>query len=318
MKRIILILLGVVALMSEGKAQQDALYSQYMFNPFAINPAYAGSRSSMSGILLARKQWAGIDGAPTTGSFALHSPFKGKNFALGFNAVMDKIGPASNSGALVTYAYHLKMGPGKLSLGLRGGIYSTRLDNSLLVFSDGSDSKNTGEVYQKTVPTFDFGGYYYTNKFYVGVSANHLLASGTYNIDSTTSVLNGGNGGGSQLFNTYDRHLSLATGLAIVVNPDVVLKPSLLVKYVHGAPINVDINFSVLLNKVFWLGASVRSSKAIVGILEYNITDFVRVGYSYDFSFGAIRSYTTGSHELFLGFDVSVAKKKNAYTTRFL
>ncbi len=315
MKKLFLGLIAIVGLMSEAKAQQDALYSQYMFNPFAINPAYAGSRSSMSGVLLARKQWAGIDGAPTTGSFALHSPFKGKNFALGFNGVYDKIGPATNSGAMLTYAYHLKIGPGKLSLALRGGVYSNKLDNSVLVFDNANDSKNTGEVYQNMVPTFDFGGYYYTNKFYLGVSANHLLASGTFNIDSLSS-LNGGSG--SNLFNTYDRHISLATGVALVVNPDVVLKPSLLVKYVHGAPINVDVNFSVLLNKVFWVGASFRSSKAIVGILEYNITDFVRVGYSYDFSFGAIRSYTTGSHELFLGFDLSVSKKKNAFSTRYL
>jgi type IX secretion system PorP/SprF family membrane protein len=285
-----------------------------MFNPFAINPAYAGSRSSMSGILLARKQWAGIDGAPTTGSFALHSPFKGKNFALGFNGIYDKIGPATNAGAMLTYAYHLKLGPGKLSMALRGGVYSNKLDNSLLVFDNGSDVKNTGEVYQKMVPTFDFGGYYYTNKFYLGVSVNHLLASGTFNIDSTSI----NSGSGSQLFSSYDRHISLASGYAFVANPNVVLKPSILVKYVHGAPVNVDVNFSVLLNKVFWIGASVRSSKAIVGILEYNITDFIRVGYSYDFSFGAIRSYTTGSHEVFLGFDVSVAKKKNVYTTRFL
>jgi type IX secretion system PorP/SprF family membrane protein len=317
MKKLILGLIAIVALMSEVNAQQDALFSQYMFNPFAINPAYAGSRNSMSGVVLARKQWAGIDGAPTTGSFALHSPFKGKNFALGFNGVYDKIGPATNAGAFATYAYHLKVGPGKLSLGLRGGVYSNRLDNSVLVFNDGSDSKNTGEVFQKMVPTFDFGGYYYTNKFYLGLSANHLIASGTFNIDSVGSI-NGGVGSGSNVFSTYDRHLSLATGVALVVNPNVVLKPSLLVKYVHGAPVNVDVNFSVLLNKVFWIGASFRSSKAIVGIMEYNITDFVRVGYSYDFSFGAIRSYTTGSHELFLGFDLSVGNKKKAYTTRFL
>lgn len=315
MKKLVLGLIAIVALMSEVNAQQDALYSQYMFNPFAINPAYAGSRSSMSGVVLARKQWAGIDGAPTTGSFALHSPFKGKNFALGINGLYDKIGPATNAGAFATYAYHLKVGPGKLSLGLRGGVYSNRLDNSVLVFDDGSDSKNTGDVYQKMVPTFDFGGYYYTNKFYLGLSANHLLSSGTLSGDSLAN-LNGGSG--SNVFSTFDRHLSLATGMALVVNPDVVLKPSLLVRYVQGAPLNVDINFSVLLNKVFWIGASIRSSKSIVGILEYNITDFVRVGYSYDFAFGALRSYTTGSHELFLGFDLSVSKKKNAYTTRFL
>lgn len=311
MKKLLFGLILIMSVGSEIKAQQDALYSQYMFNPFAINPAYAGSRNALSGALIARKQWAGIDGAPTTGSFAVHSPFKGKNFALGFNGVVDKIGPASNNGAMVTYAYHLKLGPGKLSLGLRGGIYSNRLDKSLLNFGNVNDVQNTGEVYQKVVPTFDFGGYYYTNNFYAGLSINHLLSSGTYKLDSITS-------NGSQVFSTYDRHITFATGYAFVVNPDLVFKPSVLVRQVHGAPLNVDVNFSVLFNKVFWVGASFRSSKALIAILEYNITDFVRVGYSYDFSFGPIRTYTSGSHEIFLGCDLSVNKRKNAYSTRYL
>lgn len=283
--------------------QQDAMYSQYMFNPFAVNPAYAGSRSSLSGVILGRKQWAGIDGAPTTATFAVHSPFKGKNFALGFNAIVDRIGPSTNTGALATYAYHLKLGPGKLSLGLRGGMYSNRLDKSVLIFDDGTDVNNTGGFLQKIVPTFDFGGYYYTEKFYAGLSSNHILTSGTTDIDSIVS-------NGSSVFSTFDRHFMFATGYAFAINPDVVLKPSLLVKYVNGAPVNVDVNMSVLLKKVFWLGLSVRSSKDIVAVLEYNFSNFMRIGYSYDFSFGPVRTYTTGSHEIFLGFDIDTSRKQ--------
>lgn len=292
------------------QAQQDAMYSQYMFNPFAVNPAYAGSRSSLSGVILGRKQWAGINGAPTTGTFALHSPFKGKNFALGFNAIMDKIGPSTNSGALATYAYHLKLGPGKLSLGLRGGVYSNRLDKSVLIFDDGTDVNNTGGYYQKIVPTFDFGGYYYTEKFYVGLSSNHILSSGTTSIDSVVN-------NSSTVFSTYDRHFMLASGYAFDINPDVVLKPSVFIKYVHGAPVNVDINMSVLLKKVFWVGMSLRSSKDLVAVLEYNFSNFMRLGYSYDFTFGPVRTYTTGSHEIFLGFDLDVSRK-DAVSPRYL
>lgn len=309
MKKIILgllLILGGVNL----QAQQDAMYSQYMFNPFAVNPAYAGSRSSLSGVLLGRKQWSGIDGAPTTGTFALHSPFKGKNFALGFNAVMDKIGPSSNTAALMTYAYHLKLGPGKLSLGLRGGVYSNRLDKSVLIFNDGTDVNNTGGYYQKIVPTFDFGGYYYTDKFYAGLSSNHILTSGTTNIDSALN-------NSSTVFSTFDRHFMFASGYAFALNPQVVFKPSLFVKYVNGAPMNVDVNLSVLLNKVFWIGASIRSSKDLVALLEYNFSNFMRIGYSYDFNFGPIRTYTTGSHEIFLGFDLDVSRKE-AVSPRYL
>lgn len=308
MNKILLAWMLIVGLSQMVQAQQEAMYSQYMFNPFAINPAYAGSRSSLSGVLLGRKQWSGIDGAPSTATFALHSPFKGKNFALGFNAVVDKIGPSTNTGALVTYAYHLKLGPGKLSLGLRGGVYSNRLDKSVLVFNDGSDVNNTGGYYQTTVPTFDFGGYYYTEKFYAGLSSNHILSRGTTNKDSTTT---------SGVFTTFDRHFMYAMGYAHAFNPDFVLKPSLLVKYVHGAPVNVDVNVSVLLKKVFWIGVSMRSSKDLVALVEYNFSNFMRIGYSYDFAFGAVRSYTTGSHEIFLGFDLDVSRKK-AISPRYL
>lgn len=306
------ILLGLMLIIGglQLQAQQDAMYSQYMFNPFAVNPAYAGSRSSLSGVILGRKQWAGINGAPTTGTFALHSPFKGKNFALGFNAIMDKIGPSTNSGALATYAYHLKLGPGKLSLGLRGGVYSNRLDKSVLIFDDGTDVNNTGGYYQKIVPTFDFGGYYYTEKFYVGLSSNHILSSGTTSIDSVVN-------NSSTVFSTYDRHFMLASGYAFDINPDVVLKPSVFIKYVHGAPVNVDINMSVLLKKVFWVGMSLRSSKDLVAVLEYNFSNFMRLGYSYDFTFGPVRTYTTGSHEIFLGFDLDVSRK-DAVSPRYL
>ncbi len=282
-------------------AQQDALFSQYMFNPFAINPAYAGSRNSLSGVLLARKQWAGFSGAPATGTFAVHSPFKGKNFALGFNAIVEEIGPSINSGAFLTYAYHLKLPVGKLSFGLRGGLFSSRLNNNLLRFDDGTDVTNTGGVLKGMTPNFDFGAYYYTQKFYVGLSSSHLTG-GTLKFRE------------NNLTYQISRHYMLASGLAMVVNPNVVFKPSILVKYVEGAPLNFDANVSVLLKKDFWIGMSYRTNSAfnaqsLVGIFEYNITDFLRIGYSYDFAMGKLRNYNSGSHELFLGVDMNISKK---------
>ena len=113
------------------------------------------------------------------------------------------------------------------------------------------------------------------------------------------------------------RHFIATAGKAFIINDKFVLKPSGLIKYTDGAPVNVDINISCLYNKVFWLGVSYRTSKDIVIITEFNITDFMRVGYSYDISLSEIRNYSSGSHEIFIGFDFEVQKVKTI-STRFL
>ena len=156
-------------------AQQDALYSQYMFNQFTINPAYAGTRNSFSSVLLFRNQWSGLSGAPNTLNFSVHAPFSGKKMALGLNFIADEIGPSKNSSIMGTYAYHLQTSKGKLSFGLRGGFYSSSLNTSQLNFFNSSDVHNTGEVYQTITPNFDFGVYYFSPKFYSGLSVNHMF-----------------------------------------------------------------------------------------------------------------------------------------------
>lgn len=279
-------------------AQQDALYSQYMFNPLAINPAYAGSRESISGVMLYRSQWVGMDGAPNTGTFTIHSPIKGKNFALGFSMAGEKIGPTKNANAALTYAYRLRLGKGKLSFGLRGGMYSSRLDGTLLNFNNTGDSHNTGAQLKAVAPNFDFGTYYYTNKFYVGASVSHLLSE-QLKYDNPNNV-------NLQLV----QHFMVTAGYAWEINDRLVLKPSTLIKVAEGAPMNIDLNVSALFNKVFWLGASYRSSGSMIFITEYNITDFLRLGYSYDMSIGQLRKYNSGSHELFIGTDFTIGGKK--------
>jgi type IX secretion system PorP/SprF family membrane protein len=306
-KIVVLLFLAVVTL-SEYKAQKDPLYSQYMFNPMAINPAYAGTRNTISGVLLHRSQWVGIDGAPRTNSLAIHSPIKGKNFALGLNILSDKVGPTTSNTLLGTYAYHLKLGQGQLSFGLRGGFYSMTLRNSELSYSD-----NTGkpvENYNSVTTNFDFGTYYHTDKFYAGFSANHLT-------------------NGSVKFNnqveTYDlnMHLMGFAGKAFVLTPNLVIKPSALIRFTQRAPLNYDINTSVLFQKVFWLGASYRSSlsslkeASLVLITEYNISQSFRVGYSYDFNLGPIQRFNSGSHEVFLGVDLN-NNRKQSVSPRYL
>lgn len=297
MKKLIILICLFVAFQSN--AQQDALYSQYMFNPFALNPGYAGSRDAISGVLLYRNQWTGFEGAPNTASFAIHSPFKGKNFALGLNGFAETVGPSSNSGVFGTYAYKIRMPKGKLSLGLRGGLYASKFNKNLLNYADQGDQYNTGGVFRAIVPSFDFGAYYYTNKFYVGLASTHLGEFGSQFEDAAQTQLE------------LNQHYIASLGAAFEISDKVVFKPSANTRFVSGVPFNFDINASFLFNKVFWIGASYRSSQSLVFISELNITDFLRIGYAYDMDLSLLKRYNSGSHEIFLGFDFSLRKQKS-------
>ncbi len=303
MKRISILILCLSCICAD--AQQDALFSQYMFNPFAINPGYAGSRDAVSGVLLHRNQWVGLDGAPKTTTLALHSPFKGKHFALGFNAFNESIGPSINNGAFMTYAYRMRMPVGRLAFGLRGGVFASRFDKGQLNYNDPGDQFDTDGVFQALAPSFDFGLYYSTNHIFVGASVSHLGEIGASFDDQTQTNLE------------LNRHYILSGGGAIELTKKLVYKPSVIVKYVAGAPISIDINSSFLINKVVWLGASYRTNKSLVLITEFNITDFLRLGYSYDMIFNRLSSYNNGSHELFIGFDFAI-KKQQSVSPRYL
>ena len=277
-------------------AQQDALYSQYMFNQFTINPAYAGSRNSISSVLLYRNQWTGLSGAPKTVNFSVHSPFSNNSMALGLNFIAEEIGPSKNSSFLATYAYHLKTSKGKISFGLRGGVYSSSLMQNRLNFFDNNDVHNTGGVIQTITPNFDFGVYYYTPKFYSGLSVNHLFDSDAIYQNSSNTHLN------------LKQHYFFNTRGVFVKNENFVIKPSIMLRYSQGSPLSYDLNTSVLLKKTLWLGVTYRSSNNVVLISEYNISDFLRIGYSYDVDFSRLRSFHSGSHEIFLGCDFSFKK----------
>jgi type IX secretion system PorP/SprF family membrane protein len=306
-----LLLIFMLSCCGQTFAQQDALYSQYMFNPFAVNPAYAGSRSSYSTVLLQRFQWLGIDGAPLTGSFAIHAPTTKWNLVWGAGIVVDKIGPTMNTNFGGTIGYQIKMKKAKLTLALRGGAYHVALDRGALKFKDLNDQFNiaNGGFDQTTVPSFDFGAYYFTKKFYVGMSMNHLSGG-------KIAFKDAGLADSAGLF--LRQHVFITSGYAIDVNPNIVMKPSIMAKYAFGAPPNIDLNFSTLFYKRIWFGLSLRSSASVVLMTDINITDFMRIGYAFDYAFTKIQSYVTGgSHEIFIGFDFNL-KKNTSVSPRYL
>jgi len=286
-------------------AQPDAIYTQYMYNQFILNPAYAGSRNSMSALLMHRTKWIGIQDSPSTSTLSIQSPLYKSNVAWGANLASDRLGPTSNVLVGITGAYHLKLKKGKLAFGLRAGIYNRVLNGTKLDFSDQTDPLFIGTRQSATLPSFDFGLYYYTRKFYASFSINHL-SGGLFNYSALPDAS----------FNLRPL-ATLGFGYAIEINENLVIKPSLLLKSSAGFDGNLDLNLSLLFHKKVWFGVSFRNRTTFNLLLDVNVTDYLRVGYSYDIFVNALNKASNGAHELFIGFDFG-SKNVKTVSPRYL
>ena len=295
MKRILTIVLFLSGL--SGYAQQDILVSQYMFNHLLLNPAYAGSKEYMMATLLYRKQWVDFKGAPETQVASLHGPLGLTNFGWGVLLSHDKIAVTDRTDAYLNAAYHLKVGAKmELSVGLRagGGYYSYK--NSDLKYWDTGDPAFAGDQVSKFLPNVGAGAYLYTEKFYAGLSVPTIIS---YDPSKSLSIdVNSG-----EVIPHQVRHYFGTVGVALPVHPDVVLRPSVLVKYVQNAPVEADFNLNVLLANTLWIGGSYRTGDSFVALLELQLSKKLRLGYSYDFTFTDIKDYSSGSHEIMIGYD---------------
>jgi type IX secretion system PorP/SprF family membrane protein len=295
--------LCAVLLVLVGEAQQDPQYSQYMFNQIGINPAYAGTHDALSANLFYRSQWTGLPGAPTTEVFNMHAPLKGERVGVGLQIVGDQIGPVKTTTVLTTYSYKIKWGRGYLNFGLSAGIIDHVIDYSKIDYKDQSDpfaGSNMGTV-GKMLPTFDVGLYYHNKSFYLGYSITHINQPvyGTVKDSLTGSV-------GAVL----KAHNFFTLGKVWVLNDNLVFRPSLMLKYVGGAPASLDLDASFLIHKALWLGLTLRTGGAIVFIAQYNISDRLKLGYAYDLTINALSTVARSSHEIFIGYDINVFKTK--------
>jgi type IX secretion system PorP/SprF family membrane protein len=290
-------------------AQQDAQYSQYMFNQLALNPAYAGSRDVLSTTILYRNQWTGIAGAPTTGSLSLQMPFKKKKIGMGAEIISDKIGPKNVSALLFSYAYKIPLPKGQLSLGLRMGLYNFSFDWNKIDYKDKSDLYNTGGRSSKTTGTGDFGLYYFTHSFYWGVGINHLNRGKI--IDSQSNI-----GKDGTITSRQAIHFFMPIGKSFQIG-NIVLNPIILFKKASNSPGTVDLSVNVLLKEILWLGVSVRSKYGIVILSQYKINDKLKIGYSFDYGVNKIGIAGKGTHEIMLGYDLGFQETK-IITPRYL
>ncbi|MBI1223428.1 MAG: type IX secretion system membrane protein PorP/SprF [Bacteroidetes bacterium] len=294
MKKLLWIIAGLFAA-SPSFAQQDPMYSQYLYNMLTVNPAYAGSHEQLSTVLFYRNQWTGFKGAPVTTNISVHSPFKNTNGAWGINAFNDRIGVQKQDYLNLNYAYRIISSKGTLSLGMSAGVYQFSNNYNELQMGQGDPLFSGNETYK--LFNFGFGAYYKTSKMALGISVPHFLNRAMVNRMAYKAV------------NPAD-HLYLTGSYLIFLSDDYVFKPSAMIRYVNNAPMQMDLNATIIYKNSLYMGISYRTINEASLMVQYQLNKNWWFGYAYDVPFGVVKSISRGSHEIFLGFDISFDKTK--------
>ena len=275
-------------------AQQDPLYSQYMFNTLAFNPAYAGSANVFTAMALTRHQWVGFDGAPATQTIAAHSPLPMPNLAMGGILIHDVAGPVVQNSAFVDLAYRIRTGENtKLSFGISGGVNVFQADIASLPTVDAEP--HNANIKGKPLPNLGFGLFWHSDRYYAGFSAPKLLENTVGDDGAVTTA--------REL-----RHWFLMGGYVMDVSEDVKFKPSVMLRAVAGAPLSLDLNANFLLRDRIWFGALWRYGNAFGAMAQYQVNEQLRVGYAFDMTTTRIGAYNAGTHELMVGYDFKFTK----------
>ena len=288
-----LILVVFTALLSlETKAQQDPQYTQYMYNTMSVNAGYAGQRNVLSTTALYRTQWVGIDGAPKTITFGIHSPLRNERIGLGLNIVSDQLGPAKETSIDANLSYTIPIdesGDLELSFGLKGGLHFLDTDWNKGRF------QNPDVLFNENInlisPTLGAGLYLHSDTWYLGLSVPNILNTEHYD-DFQESIA------------TERLHYFLIGGYVFDLSERTKLKPAFLVKGVSGAPLIADLSVNALFNDKFTLGLAYRWDDSVSGLLGFQINPGLFMGYAYDATTTALNNYNSGTHEIMLRFEL--------------
>nr|WP_315221860.1 type IX secretion system membrane protein PorP/SprF [uncultured Flavobacterium sp.] len=274
-------------------AQQDAQFTQYMYNTININPAYAGSRGALSIFGLYRTQWVGLDGAPETSSFSINTPINNSNLGVGISLVNDKIGPTNENNFSVDLSYTVQTSADfKLSFGIKGTGNLFNLDINKL------NPENQGDIQfqdfdSKFSPNIGAGVYWHSSKAYIGLSVPNFIETNRYN-DNDVAI--------------YRDKINYYLMGGLVFNLDnygsIKFKPALLAKMVEGAPLQADISANFMFMDKFVVGAAYRWNAALSAMAGFQINDAMYIGYGYDRETTQLNNYNSGSHEIFLRYEL--------------
>jgi len=301
MKKILALIVFLVWFNSISYAQQDAQYTQYMYNTISVNPGYAGSRDVLSLTGLYRTQWVGLDGAPKTMTFSAHSPLRNNKLGLGVSLVRDQIWIQDETYIDIDFSYTINTSKtGQLAFGLKAGAHLLNIDftrtNPENSTDDNFDVSNN--IDNKFSPNVGFGIYYHTDKFYLGYSAPTLLRTKYY--DNEISSI-------SYLAKDRINHYLIA-GYVFELSADLKLKPAVLFKAVTGAPLQMDLSGNLLLNEKLTLGLAYRWDAALSGLIGFQLSDGLMIGYAYDWETTELNNYNSGSHEIILRYELRSSK----------
>jgi type IX secretion system PorP/SprF family membrane protein len=279
-------------------SQQDSQFTQYMYNTVNINPAYAGSRGVMSIFGLYRNQWVGLDGAPVTSTASLNTPIGNSNIGLGLSFINDRIGPSDETSISADVSYSIPTSESwKLSFGLKATANLLNVDFTKLNIYNPADPRFQNNVDNKFSPNIGAGIYFHSNKTYIGLSVPNFLE--TKHFDESASINN------SASFVAKERmHYYAIAGHVFNLSPSIQFKPAALAKIVQGAPLQLDISGNFLFNEKFTVGAAYRWSAAMSAMVGFQASENWFIGYAYDMETTKLADYNSGSHEIFLRYEL--------------
>ncbi len=296
---IMMILLG-----KPGYSQQDPMYTQYMFNTLSVNPAYAGSKDAVSVLGLFRTQWVGLEGAPTTQTLTIHTPWYKKNMGFGLSILNDKIGATNQTQFFVDYSYRIFLGDySKLQFGLKAGVSLFSSTLSPLTNRDPGDP-TVFDYKGRFLPNVGVGIFYFGEKGYMGLSMPKLLKNYVKGVNDKE-------------VGQVKRHLFFIGGYVFDVSNDVKFKPSFMVRMVSGAPVSVDLTGMFYFYEKLGLGLAMRREDSFSGLINYYFSPEFYLGYSYDFTRTELRHYNNGTHEIFIGYDFYLTNRNKIFSPRF-
>ena len=277
-------------------SQQDSQYTQYIYNTMSVNSAYTGQRDVLSYSGLYRTQWVGIDGAPKTLTFGIHSPLKNENLGMGISIVSDQLGPIREDYINLNFSYTIRLNRStELSFGLKGGLHNLSSD-----FSRGNSFQNTDVAFNENIslfsPTIGAGLYLHSTRGYLGLSAPNFLTTEHYN-DYKQSLA------------SERLHLFLIGGYVFNIDNDIKLKPAFLIKAVSGAPLIADLSINAMFNNRFVFGLAYRWDDSLSGLTGLQVNKTLFIGYAYDYNTSIGNKYTGGTHEVMLRFELRQINK---------
>lgn len=286
-------LLHIVLMVTVGLSfgQQQAQFTQYMYNTISINPAYAGSREVMVINLLNRNQWVGVNGAPVTQTLSVHTSIPKTKLGVGLSVINDRLAYERTTYIATDVSYTIKLREDyQLAFGLKVGASKFTLDDEILNDPEYNDDPFLDYLYYKWTPNIGAGIYFRTDAVYFGLSAPKMI---NYSDNQSLEYV------------TPDRlSYYFNGGYLFELNKHIKIKPTFLVKYTNGAPLSVDISGSVLLNEKLWLSGFYRFNDSFGALANFKLSDSLSVGYSYDYIVSELNSFTTGSHELILNYEL--------------